>query len=89
MFTQRNYFEQLKNSNPGRLVAPSYLRLERTINSSFNSIDFYTREGEGTQLVTERRLKSQMHLQLQKLGFLSQRLEAPQLQQMHNYQALI
>ena len=68
MFTQRNYFEQLKNSNPGRLVAPSYLRLERTINSSFNSIDFYTREGEGTQLVTERRLKISDAFAVTKIG---------------------
>lgn len=68
MFSQRAYFESLKASNPGRLVAPSYLRLERTVNGTFNSVNFYTLGNENSPLVTEKRLEISDAFAVTKIG---------------------
>ena len=68
MFSQRAYFESLKASNPGRLVAPSYLRLERTVNGTFNSVNFYTLGNENSPLATEKRLEISDAFAVTKIG---------------------
>lgn len=68
MFSQRAYYEKLRGENPGSLVAPSFLRLERTINGTFNSVNFYTLGNENSPLVTEKRLEISDAFAVTKLG---------------------
>lgn len=52
----RAIFNELEKKFPGKIVTPSYLRLEKEVTGTVSAIDFLTLQQEGSVLSTERRL---------------------------------